>query len=247
MESAGRTDARETEKYESIHDRISFIVKDRRDFIKSISKWVCGLGLVFCSSGVFRRESRAESERSIFPKNVDYSDLRNQNPKDVDVNNLKTTSLNDFGTMGLEDYSPKMGDWRFLVDGHVERDLRITYEDLLTLDSIERSVLLICPGFFANYGIWKGVSVKTLFKLASPKERVTHVTFRGPEGNNEKVTRVPIDEALADKVFIAYQVNGKELPQKHGFPLRLVAEGYYGYDWVKYVYKMTVDSIATEG
>jgi sulfoxide reductase catalytic subunit YedY len=226
---------------------MSFIVRDRRDFIKSISKWFFGLGLVFGSSGVFLRESNAQSERKMASKDVDYSDLKNQNPKDVDVNNLKITSLNDFGTMGLEDYSQQIADWRFLVDGHVERDLRITYEELLALDSIERSVILICPGFFANYGIWKGVSVKTLFKLASPKEGVTHVTFRGPEGNYEKVTRVPIDEALADKVFVAYQVNGKKLPQKHGFSLRLVAEGYYGYDWVKYVYKMTVDAIATEG
>ena len=105
---------------------MSFIVRDRRDFIKSIIKWFCGLGLVFGSSGVFLRESNAQSERKMASKDVDYSDLKNQNPKDVDVNNLKITSLNDFGTMGLEDYSPQIGDWRFLVDGHVERDLRIT-------------------------------------------------------------------------------------------------------------------------
>ena len=30
-------------------------------------------------------------------------------------------------------------------------------------------------------------------------------------------------------------------PEKHGFPLRVVAEGYYGDDWVKYVYKMTLE------
>jgi sulfoxide reductase catalytic subunit YedY len=39
-------------------------------------------------------------------------------------------------------------------------------------------------------------------------------------------------------VFLAYQVNGQALPKKHGFPLRVVAEGYYGGDWVKYVYKV---------
>ncbi|MGA8830556.1 MAG: hypothetical protein WB554_03035, partial [Desulfomonilaceae bacterium] len=88
METGRKTDARETEKYESIHNRMSFIVRNRRDFIKSLSKWFCGLGLMFGSSGVFCRESRAESERNIFSKDVDYSDLRNQNPKDVDVNNL---------------------------------------------------------------------------------------------------------------------------------------------------------------
>lgn len=189
---------------------MSLIGNNRRDFIKSISKWIAGLGLLG-SSGFLVRESNAQSERQMASKDVDYSNLKNRNPKDVDVNNLEITSLNDFGTMGLEDYSPQMGDWRFIVDGHVERDIRITYEELLALDSIERSVLLICPGFFANHGVWKGVSVKTLFKLASPKEGATHVTFRGPEGTYEKITRVPIDEAVADKVSVRLFVRFSKL------------------------------------
>jgi sulfoxide reductase catalytic subunit YedY len=189
---------------------MSLIGNNRRDFIKSISKWIAGLGLLG-SSGFLVRESNAQSERQMASKDVDYSNLKNRNPKDVDVNNLEITSLNDFGTMGLEDYSPQMGDWRFIVDGHFERDIRITYEELLALDSIERSVLLICPGFFANHGVWKGVSVKTLFKLASPKEGATHVTFRGPEGTYEKITRVPIDEAVADKVSVRLFVRFSKL------------------------------------
>ena len=48
---------------------------------------------------------------------------------------------------------------------------------------------------------------------------------------------------LSNNVFLAYQVNGEPLPRRHGFPLRTVAEGYYGYDWVKYVYKITVERI----
>jgi len=46
---------------------------------------------------------------------------------------------------------------------------------------------------------------------------------------------------LADTVFLAYGVNGKTLPQKHGFPLRVVAEDTYGSDWVKYVYGLEVE------
>jgi DMSO/TMAO reductase YedYZ molybdopterin-dependent catalytic subunit len=40
-------------------------------------------------------------------------------------------------------------------------------------------------------------------------------------------------------VFLAYSVNDRVLPQKHGFPLRVVAEDHYGGSWVKYVYKVT--------
>jgi len=37
-------------------------------------------------------------------------------------------------------------------------------------------------------------------------------------------------------------VNGETLPQKHGFPLRLVYEDAYGYDWVKYVDEIVLSS-----
>ena len=53
--------------------------------------------------------------------------------------------------------------------------------------------------------------------------------------------RYPIEDVLSDTVFLAYGVNGKTLPQEHGFPLRVVAEGTYGSDWVKYVYGLEVE------
>jgi sulfoxide reductase catalytic subunit YedY len=40
------------------------------------------------------------------------------------------------------------------------------------------------------------------------------------------------------KIFLAYRVNGQELPKKHGFPLRLVYEDAYGSEWIKYVEEM---------
>jgi DMSO/TMAO reductase YedYZ molybdopterin-dependent catalytic subunit len=220
-------------------------MRNRRDFLQFISKWFFGSSLALSLPNVFSSVTKPETNNKTTAQGTDYSDLKNRNPKDVNTSNLKITPLDSFGTMGMDDYVPEMRDWRFLVDGHVEKNLSLTYEALLALKSIERPVLLICPGFFASYGLWKGVSVKELFNLVPRKYGATHVTFRGPEGNYEKVTRVPIDEALSDKVFVAYQINGEKLPRKHGFPLRLVAEGYYGSDWVKYVYKMTVDSIVT--
>jgi sulfoxide reductase catalytic subunit YedY len=52
-----------------------------------------------------------------------------------------------------------------------------------------------------------------------------------------------MEDILSDKVFLAFGVNGEDLPRKHGFPLRVVAEDYYGYDWVKYVYRVTAERI----
>ena len=86
--------------------------------------------------------------------------------------------------------------------------------------------------------------MKELLKKAGIKEGATHVTFRGPESPYEKVERFPIADALSEKIFPAYFANGQALPVEHGFPLRLVAEGYYGFDWIKYVYRITVEKIA---
>lgn len=145
--------------------------------------------------------------------------------------------------MGLEDYSADMDSWRLIVEGEVDKPLRLTYTEVLDLPSVERAVLLICPGFFANHGRWTGISIPELLKLAGIRPGVTHVTFTGPEGPYGKTHRVPLSEVLSNTVFIAYKVNETPLPKKHGFPLRLVAEGYYGYDWVKYVYKVTADIV----
>lgn len=48
---------------------------------------------------------------------------------------------------------------------------------------------------------------------------------------------------LSDQVFLAYQINDQILPREHGFPLRVVAEGYSGYDWVKYVDQITARKV----
>jgi DMSO/TMAO reductase YedYZ molybdopterin-dependent catalytic subunit len=51
--------------------------------------------------------------------------------------------------------------------------------------------------------------------------------------------RFSMEDIVSERVFLAYGVNDLVLPRKHGFLLRVVAEGYYGGHWLKYVYKIT--------
>ena len=92
-------------------------------------------------------------------------------------------------------------------------------------------------------GLWKGVSLWDLLETAGIQEAVTHVTLRGAGSYNEKVDQFELEYVRSNKVFLAYQVNGKVLPQKHGFPLRVVAEDKYGYDWTKYVHTVEADIV----
>ena len=183
----------------------------------------------------------AETQKIILPRGTRRESLIGRNPKSLDTRNLETTPLKEFGTMGTSDYEVNLSTWRLEINGHVKETLRLAYPEILALTAVEKNVLLICPGIFSNHGRWKGISMKELLQRVGVDKAVRHVTFAGPKGPNEKVERFPVEDILSNKVFLAYGVNGEPLPKKHGYPLRVVAEDYYGDDWVKYVYRMTLE------
>jgi sulfoxide reductase catalytic subunit YedY len=213
----------------------------KRRFLKISIKFIAGIGLLVSPLFSWIRLVRAKVQKMILPKNFPRKDLVDMNPADLDTHKLDITPLKDFETMGITDQDTDLETWRLKVGGLVERPFQLTYSQILTLPAIERDVLLICPGFFANHGRWKGISMTTLLQKAKVKDGATLVTFKGPEGNYEKTERFHLKDALSNKVFLAYEVNGKPLPKKHGFPLRVVAEGHCGFNWVKYVHKITID------
>ncbi len=213
-------------------------MKTRRQFIKFSVKFLSGLGVFFSTIGTWLTKAYAQTKRILVPRGTDLSALRNENPATLDARNLEVLPLKDFQTMGLTNHEVDLKSWRLLIDGNVTVPTRLPYSAIRELPAIERNVLMICPGIFTNYGRWKGISLMTVLDLAQINAGTTHITVYGPQGPYEKVERFPIADIRSDKVFLAYQVNGKKLPQKHGFPLRIVAEDYYGDEWVKYVYKI---------
>lgn len=218
----------------------------RRQFLKKISNAVAFLGIIYMPfvSGI--RWAWGKTQKIILPKGTKREALIQENPADLDTRDLEITPLNNFETMGLVDHRVNLSEWHFEVKGHVEIMVLLTYQQITALPYIQRNVLLICPGFFANHGQWRGISIKELLNIAELKKGATHVTIRGPKSPYEKVEsvqRFPLADINSDRVFLAYQVNGEILPEKHGFPLRVVAEGYYGYDWIKYVYSITVERV----
>jgi sulfoxide reductase catalytic subunit YedY len=219
------------------------MMETRRKFMKKLVGFFTLIGLLLNPFFVGIRSGMTKAKKIILPKGTKRESLIGKNPSDLDARNLEITPLEDFGTMGLSSHEVDLGAWRLEMSGHLKNPLRLTYRDVTSLPSIERKVLQICPGFFANHGRWKGISIGELLKKGEVEDGVTHVTLKGPRGSNENLQRFPIEDILSNKVFLAYQVNGQILPQKHGFPLRTVAEGYYGYDWIKYVDQITVEKI----
>lgn len=213
----------------------------RRQFLK------LGLGMVAGISSFLNpmfsavRWVYAKGEKLILPKTTSRESLIDKDPSMLDTRNLELTNLKDFKTMGETDLEVDVDTWRLEIKGNVKNPLSLTYKEVLDLPSIERDVLLICPGFFANHGRWKGVSMKDLIERAGLNEEVKHMTVSGLENWGEKTEEFPIEDVLSNKVFLAYRVNNETLPVRNGFPLRIVAEGYYGDDWVKYVKKLSLE------
>jgi sulfoxide reductase catalytic subunit YedY len=177
--------------------------------------------------------------RKIVGKGTRRESLIHENPAALDATQLEITSLGSFGTMGSTDVEVDLSTWRLEVVGRVNQPLKLTYSDLLALPALERTVLLICPGFFANQGRWRGVSLAALLRAADCHRAAGRVSVEGERGRQASFSMADV---LSEKVFLAYQVNGTALPQKHGSPLRVVAEGYYGSEWIKYVNRISAEA-----
>lgn len=213
-------------------------MKTRREFTTAALRFLAGAGLSVNPVMAFLHSAFAAVQRRVLPKGTDLQSLTHEHPSAVDARNLDIMPIEAFNTMGLSDHPVSLDLWRLEVAGRVRTPLRLTYNELLALPAVEGNVLLICPGIFTINAHWKGVAVSELLKTAGAEEGVSHVTVHGPQGNYEKVENFTPAEVAAGKVFLAYAVNGQVLPQKHGFPLRVVAEDRFGSDWVKYVYKI---------
>jgi len=201
----------------------------RRIFLK------IGLG-TFLVGWKFISDAWAKAKQ-LLPKGFSKNQLKEMNPAEVDNRNLEIDPLDQFGTMGPTDVAIDPKTYRLKITGKVGRPLSLEYDQILKYPSMTEVVLLICPGFFSNNGRWTGVNLKSLLQEARVKKEAQYVDINGTHG---KGVRIPLKTLSQKKIFLAYRVNGKTLPQKHGFPLRLVYEDAYGFDWVKYVDEIAV-------
>jgi DMSO/TMAO reductase YedYZ molybdopterin-dependent catalytic subunit len=92
---------------------------------------------------------------------------------------------------------------------------------------------------------WKGVRLKDVLEKAGVAAGARQVTFNGLdapvlEKTPDFVKSLEVDHALDGEVMLAYEMNGADLPVLNGYPLRLVAPGYYGTYWLKHVNEIAV-------
>ena len=125
--------------------------------------------------------------------------------------------------------------WQLRLHGEVERESTLSYEEVRTLGGAVREATLDCTGGWYTVQRWSGAPVDTLLERAGVKDGAKSLLVRSSTGY---ARRFPLEEA--GDLLLATHVGGEKLSAGHGFPARLVAPGYRGYGWVKWVTELEV-------
>jgi Oxidoreductase molybdopterin binding domain len=127
--------------------------------------------------------------------------------------------------------------WRLRIHGDVERETDLSYEEILVLGATVRRATLDCTGGWYTIQRWSGVPVAALLERTGLENGARSLLFRSTTGYTR---RFPLEEA--GDLLLATHVGDEELSAGHGFPLRLVAPGHRGYDWVKWISEVEASS-----
>jgi DMSO/TMAO reductase YedYZ molybdopterin-dependent catalytic subunit len=162
--------------------------------------------------------------------------------------------------------------WRLGVGGMVYRPLSLSLRELTRLPAETMAVTLECagngrgllrpsaPGVPWGLGAvgtaeWTGVRLADVLARAGIRPGACEVIFggadRGAVGGSPHPVRfersLPVRDALESGALLAYAMNGRPLPVRHGYPLRLVVPGWYAVASVKWLTGIRVAGAPFDG
>ena len=157
----------------------------------------------------------------------------------------------------------ELASYQLRIDGAVRNPFSLSYKELREIPSETRIATLECAGNSRVFLIpqaagaqwelgavgnaaWTGVPLGALLERAGLEEDACEIVLEGAYQGTPKeapvppspisyARSVPRDKAMQREVLIAYQMNGRDLPQDHGYPVRAIVPGHYGMASVKWL------------
>ncbi|HET7326757.1 MAG TPA: molybdopterin-dependent oxidoreductase [Nocardioidaceae bacterium] len=124
------------------------------------------------------------------------------------------------------------GDWRLRIHGLVDREIELGYDDLVARGLTSAWITLACVsnevgGSLIGNAYWSGVPVADLLAEAGVRPEADSVLQTSVDGwTCSTPLRVLTDNRNS---LLAVGMNGEPLPIEHGFPVRMVVPGLYGF------------------
>jgi DMSO/TMAO reductase YedYZ molybdopterin-dependent catalytic subunit len=140
--------------------------------------------------------------------------------------------------------------WTLRIDGMVDREIEISFAELLRMPLTETGITLVCVsnqvgGTYAGNARWLGASLPALLRRAGVRAGADQVLSSAVDG---MTISTPLTTIMDGRdALLAVGMNGQPLPIEHGFPARMVVPGLYGYtSATKWVTRLTVTTFAAQ-
>lgn len=161
---------------------------------------------------------------------------------------------NDYPVVSwIADQTPliDMDQWALVIEGAVAKPYSLTYAQLIELPQRTVTVPLDCTGGWFSNQIWRGVGIDDLLSSAGVDPSAASLTVVSLTGYKR---RFSLKDASAFLLALGNVAEGQApdndpvspLPSGHGYPARLVAAGYRGMEWVKWVSIIRVNTTGPE-
>jgi DMSO/TMAO reductase YedYZ molybdopterin-dependent catalytic subunit len=149
---------------------------------------------------------------------------------------IMLSSINDFRENSIK--GPQYIDkdkYRLVISGLVDSMRTYTYDEIIERSSKEKVVTLNCVEGWSVTILWEGILVRELIEEACVKPEANTVIFHAQDGYSSSF---PLSYIMDNDIMMAHKMNGLVMPPERGFPFELVAEGKWGYKWVKWITKI---------
>ena len=155
---------------------------------------------------------------------------------------ISTTEASDFPVTwnGDQPTAVNLNDYRLIVDGDVSTPLKLTLEDLRAMPSVQKTLQIRCVMGWAADVFWEGIPLLYLLNQAGASlKNIANVVIESVTGYTMTLSS---DEAANPDNIIALKAGDLPLTVEHGYPARFVIPARPGFEWVKYVTRITCTS-----